>query len=936
MRHRVRVGIPLVAVSLFAVSSVALWNGVFTRAVSDRMTAQVGGGGVSALSPATLQYMVPLLHAYSVDAAAMREALDAQLDTVALDAFDPRENSAGIPFRTDETVEAATATARQLLTELGLSLRVLERSGFADDPAVQVLRSHMDEAARALTDDVSVRFHRGLPSMDAAVMQLADITHLLAERTATAPAPTFKDMQSAVELHRQAFTDLLSLSIVQGNATAREQAAFVAEQLATIAFDFKQASADAGSALAPAAELLWSKAVDASMVLSLSDGANTAALQQVLTNTAQMAELTQQGIAQSQEQEERATTDIRVAIGELRDFAEDLQEQAGECQAAGNDVCSEEQSPQSATLPSNFGSCDGISPGAVGKLSGLLENVKNNGGKAGLPAGSVGPVTTAITMLQQVEKRSASTRCDDRKAAYALAKQAGAALEAALPSLFVGALARGVLDLSEIPFYACVDGKSCTLTTDAALRGVDSIPALRFTSLLGPNPALQKTCQLAACSVPSGYCMFPSPERLAESCAELVTQQECVTQSGTFYLERQACAASREQQGAPAGYCCIPGTKDSCRVPSDPQTCTQKKGTFVAVDPLAEIASTTASKRCLQLQETKCSDRPEDQVPKPTPTPFDFDAKIATMAKAAGITVDLDPIKYPTDIDISYTKRLEQLDPTTEYEEMMRIMAFREFRFDFLVGGMLGYIRTFALRGAPRVLELTGVVQNAAEPRLRSTANILMGFIKHGIAHPENTKPLNYVNGRHELIVSLVEQANEKARKEDLIPEPSPDYFKYVLAGTILEPIRFNAKHGWRRMEPYEQLAILNFWKNVGKNMYGGNDKSTGESTSTKILITENTIAELQAWAAEFEKKHFETDGSKNRELIAPTLKAMSGKMPKGAALIYELSDPGVRTALGLAKPDFVDSLAASAMLSGQRFLEGKSKKEKKPDPKSP
>src|SRR5262249_16247332 len=45
------------------------------------------------------------------------------------------------------------------------------------------------------------------------------------------------------------------------------------------------------------------------------------------------------------------------------------------------------------------------------------------------------------------------------------------------------------------------------------------------------------------------------------------------------------------------------------------------------------------------------------------------------------------------------------------------------------------------------------------------------------------------------------------------------DDYRYVLSTFIYEPIRWNARFGWRPMCAHEKLALFHFWREVGRGM---------------------------------------------------------------------------------------------------------------------
>jgi hypothetical protein len=68
------------------------------------------------------------------------------------------------------------------------------------------------------------------------------------------------------------------------------------------------------------------------------------------------------------------------------------------------------------------------------------------------------------------------------------------------------------------------------------------------------------------------------------------------------------------------------------------------------------------------------------------------------------------------------------------------------------------------------------------------------------------------------------------------------DYL-YVLSTFVFEPIRWNARYGWRRMCEQERLAMFYFWREVGRRM--------------NIRQLPATYEEFERYNAEYEKRHY-------------------------------------------------------------------------------
>src|SRR5256885_9828810 len=84
--------------------------------------------------------------------------------------------------------------------------------------------------------------------------------------------------------------------------------------------------------------------------------------------------------------------------------------------------------------------------------------------------------------------------------------------------------------------------------------------------------------------------------------------------------------------------------------------------------------------------------------------------------------------------------------------------------------------------------------------------------------------------------------------------------FLYVLSTFIYEPIRWNARFGWRLMCEQERLAMFHFWRQVGRRM--------------NIKDIPDNYAAFERFNIEYERAHFRyTDanhrvGAATRELF--------------------------------------------------------------------
>ena len=105
-----------------------------------------------------------------------------------------------------------------------------------------------------------------------------------------------------------------------------------------------------------------------------------------------------------------------------------------------------------------------------------------------------------------------------------------------------------------------------------------------------------------------------------------------------------------------------------------------------------------------------------------------------------------------------------------------------------------------------------------------------------------------------------------------------------------MEPIRWNAKYGWRKLSETEKQANYYFWREVGKRM---NIKEIPES-----------LDDLEAFNLKYERDHF-AYSEENQALAEVTRDLLlSWVLPKqlwplGRQFVYALMDKPMRDAFG-------------------------------------
>ena len=142
------------------------------------------------------------------------------------------------------------------------------------------------------------------------------------------------------------------------------------------------------------------------------------------------------------------------------------------------------------------------------------------------------------------------------------------------------------------------------------------------------------------------------------------------------------------------------------------------------------------------------------------------------------------------------------LDPRRDCERIAAHLARVAFPWDTRRALELALFRTFASPRIGGLLHGTGEFESRAQKRYDGTELILSEIIEHGYGSERGRRAIAHMNAIH---------ARFKIPNED---------FLYVLSTFVFEPIRWNARFGWRRMTDDETLAWFWFWRAVGERMH--------------------------------------------------------------------------------------------------------------------
>jgi len=240
-----------------------------------------------------------------------------------------------------------------------------------------------------------------------------------------------------------------------------------------------------------------------------------------------------------------------------------------------------------------------------------------------------------------------------------------------------------------------------------------------------------------------------------------------------------------------------------------------------------------------------------------------------------------------------YLREIRNLDPVADHSRIVYLDTCFEFPWDTTRSLELALFRTFAVPSIAELLDRTGEFGRAAQKRYDDTDLILSTIVEAGYdseAGKRAIQQMNRIHGRFEI-------AN--------------DDFLYVLSSFVFEPIRWNARFGWRPLIETEKLATFEFWREVGRRM--------------AIREIPGEYAELERFNEEYERERFgrteatERVGRATRDLFLSWFPGLPKRF--GAPVIHALMDERLLDAFGFRHPPHALRTAVEASLRARGRL---------------
>jgi hypothetical protein len=173
----------------------------------------------------------------------------------------------------------------------------------------------------------------------------------------------------------------------------------------------------------------------------------------------------------------------------------------------------------------------------------------------------------------------------------------------------------------------------------------------------------------------------------------------------------------------------------------------------------------------------------------------------------------------------SVLDQIRALDPWQDHQRIVFLSTCYESPFDTTRALEFALFRTFCVPTIAALLDQTGEFQLRAQKRYDDTDLIVSELLEWGYDSDRGKRALRRMNQLHGRFAI----AN--------------DDFRYVLSTFIYEPIRWNARFGWRLMCEQERLGMFYFWREVGRRM--------------NIADLPEDYADFQRFNVDYERTHY-------------------------------------------------------------------------------
>jgi len=214
------------------------------------------------------------------------------------------------------------------------------------------------------------------------------------------------------------------------------------------------------------------------------------------------------------------------------------------------------------------------------------------------------------------------------------------------------------------------------------------------------------------------------------------------------------------------------------------------------------------------------------------------------------------------------------MNPKDAHAIVRRLACF-DFPFDTTRALEFALFRTFCVPRIAALLDHTREFGRFAQKRYDDTDLLISEFVENGYDSERGRAAIERMNAIH---------GRFRIANED---------FLYVLSTFVYEPIRWNARFGWRRFSEVERLASFHFWREVGRRM--------------GIRDLPDDYDAFERFNIDYEARHFRYTDAGHRVACA-TREMFAAWFPRALRplvrrVIYALLDEPARRAAGFPAP---------------------------------
>lgn len=226
-------------------------------------------------------------------------------------------------------------------------------------------------------------------------------------------------------------------------------------------------------------------------------------------------------------------------------------------------------------------------------------------------------------------------------------------------------------------------------------------------------------------------------------------------------------------------------------------------------------------------------------------------------------------------------------DPRRDCAQIARQIGTVTFPWDTTRSLELALFRTFASPRIGGLLHGSGEFEARPQKRYDDTDLIVSEIVEHGFDSERGGRAIARMNALH---------ARFRIANDD---------FLYVLSTFVFEPIRWNARFGWRRMTETERLGWFWFWCGVGERM--------------RIQNLPDDFERFERFSRDYEAANFRFTEA-NRHVALATREMFAGWFPRllrplVRRSIHGLLDPPLLVAFGLRPaPPWLERTTRMAM----------------------